>query len=81
MKVGGAADLYAPRAIRVEASGSSPASVGGSRVESIRERWLVEDRWWSSDPLRRDYFEVVLASGRCTVVFRDLTTDRWYEQR
>jgi hypothetical protein len=73
--------LYAPKAIRVEADDALPASVAGSPVESVRERWLVEDRWWSSDQLRRDYFEVVLASGRCTVIFRDLETDRWYEQR
>ena len=73
--------LYAPKAIRVEAAAGLPASIAGSPVEAVRERWLVEDRWWSSDQLRRDYFEVVLASGRCTVVFRDLETDRWYEQR
>lgn len=73
--------LYAPKPVHVEISGATPASVNGRKVESIRERWLVEDRWWSSDPLRRHYLEVVLDGGRCAVVFCDLTCGRWYEQR
>ncbi len=73
--------LYEPRAVRVRVAGTVPTFVAGAPVEAIRERWLVEDRWWSSDPLRRDYFEVVLATGRCTVIFCDLAAGRWYEQR
>lgn len=73
--------LYAPRPVRVGLSGAVPASVGGRPVESIREEWLVEDRWWSSPPLRRHYVELVLETGRCLVVFRDLETHHWFEQR
>jgi hypothetical protein len=47
----------------------------------VREQWLVEDRWWTGSPLRRHYLELALAGGRCTVVYRDLETGRWYEQR
>jgi len=50
-------------------------------VEAVREEWLVEDRWWTPTPLRRRYLELILASGRCTVVFCDLAGGRWYEQR
>ena len=78
---GGRGALYAPQAVEVAMAGARPGSIAGSRVEAIREQWLVEDRWWSSEPLRRHYFEVVLASGRCVVVFCDLETNRWYEQR
>jgi hypothetical protein len=78
---GGRAALYAPRAVAVEVTGAQPTAIAGSRVEAIREQWLVEDRWWSSEPLRRHYFEAVLASGRCVVVFCDLGSKRWYEQR
>lgn len=74
-------ELYRPRPIAVDAEGGIPELVAGARVESVRERWLVEDRWWSSEPLRRNYFEVVLTTGRCTVVFCDLVTRSWYEQR
>lgn len=61
--------------------GRRPRSVGGAAVESIREEWVVEDRWWTPSPLRRHYFEVVLAGGRCVVVFRDLCERSWWSQR
>jgi hypothetical protein len=80
----GATLPYEPRPIAVGAGSGHPklpVTVAGRRVESIREQWLVEDRWWSGRPLRRHYVEVVLAGGRCTVVFRDLVTGRWFEQR
>jgi hypothetical protein len=54
--------------------------VAGSRVDSVREEWLVEDRWWTSEPLRRHYLEVVLRNGRCVTVFRDLTSGGWFAQ-
>ena len=73
--------LYAPKAVEVTMAGAAPATIGGKAVESIREQWLVEDRWWSSEPLRRHYFEAVLATGRCVVLYCDLVTKRWYEQR
>ena len=50
-------------------------------MDSIREEWLVEDRWWTSDPLRRHYLELALEDGRCVVVFRDLVAGGWFEQR
>ncbi len=77
----GKGGLYAPRATHVRMEGTRPASVAGRRVESIREEWLVEDRWWTSDPLRRHYLELVLEDGRCTVVFHDLAAGGWFEQR
>jgi hypothetical protein len=74
-------------------TGGVPVEVGGVPVEGIREEWVVEDRWWTPRPLRRHYFEFVLADGRDTVVFRSLTRPRhartrsrgragqWYLQR
>jgi hypothetical protein len=56
-----------------------PAAVDSAAVEAVREEWLVEDRWWTSKPLRRRYFELVLADGRNVVVFRE--GDRWFLQR
>ena len=49
-------------------------SVDGRAIELVRESWLVEDRWWTAQPLRRRYWEAVTASGRNVVVFHDLTT-------
>jgi hypothetical protein len=73
--------LAEPRPVRVRAVGGRPEIVDGRRVESVRESWLVEDRWWTDVPLRRRYWEVVTACGRDLVVFRDLERGRWYAQR
>ena len=74
------AGLYWPKPIAVEANAQGvPLSVTGVAIEAIREEWLVEDRWWAPKPLRRRYFELVLADGRNVVVFRE--ADRWLLQR
>ncbi|CAA9516004.1 MAG: hypothetical protein AVDCRST_MAG45-2209 [uncultured Solirubrobacterales bacterium] len=72
-----------PRPVVVRAGpGGAPAALAASPVEAVREEWVVEDRWWTDTPLRRRYFELVLADGRDVVVFRELTGPRgWYEQR
>jgi hypothetical protein len=71
--------LGTPRPVRVEAD-DLPRAVGRTAVEAVAEEWVVEDRWWTGRPIRRRYFEVVLADGRNTVVFRDLQTGRWFAQ-
>ena len=58
-----------------------PIAVGRTSVDCVREDWVVEDRWWTGKPLRRRYFELVLADGRNIVVFHDLGTGRWFMQR
>lgn len=74
--------LYAPRRVEVEAdSVGMPLAVEGVGVEAVREEWLVEDRWWMPSPLRRHYFELVLADGRNAVVFRSGRSGHWYRQR
>jgi hypothetical protein len=72
-----------PRPVPVRAGGGGrPLALGRTRVEAINEEWFVEDRWWTGAPLRRRYFELVLADGRNVVVFCDLAGEgRWYEQR
>jgi hypothetical protein len=74
--------LYVSRPVKVEAdSAGRPASVDGVAVEAVREEWVVEDRWWTPNPLGRHYFELVLADGRNLVVFRSIVSRRWYRQR
>ena len=74
--------LYAPRPARVVTGGDGvPRAVGSVRVESVREEWLVEDRWWTARPLRRRYFELVLSDGRDVVVFEAEDSASWYLQR
>ena len=71
--------LYEPRPVRVEAEEGVPARLGGAAVEAVREEWLVEDLWWTPRPLRRHYFELVLADGRDATVFKQ--GGGWYAQR
>lgn len=74
--------LYVPRRVTIETgSEARPRTVDGVAVEAVREEWLVEDRWWTLKPLRRHYFELVLADGRDVVVFRSGIGGRWYRQR
>jgi hypothetical protein len=73
--------VYQPRpaAVSVGADGV-PRALDAIAVEAIREDWLVEDRWWTARPLRRHYYELVLADGRDVVVFHDLLAHRWRRQ-
>jgi hypothetical protein len=74
--------LSVARPARVRAgAGGVPIALGGMSVDSVREDWVVEDRWWTGEPLRRRYFELVLSDGRNSVVFCDLMRGRWYLQR
>jgi hypothetical protein len=73
--------LAEPRPATVTAVEGRPQIVDGRRVEAIRESWLIEDRWWTANPLRRRYWEIVTADGRNLVAFRDLERNRWYTQR
>ena len=82
MTPAGARRLGTPRPVTVEADARGvPTSVAGESVEAIREEWVVEDRWWTSRPLRRRYFELVLSDGSNVVVYRDLVGGGWCSQR
>jgi hypothetical protein len=73
--------LNLPRAVRVRAGAEgAPGTVDGRAIESVRESWLVEDRWWTDRALRRRYWEVVDARGRNLVVFHDLRSGGWFTQ-
>jgi len=75
--------LYVPQRVAVETGQESPGplAVEGIAVEALREEWVVEDRWWTPQPLRRHYYELILADGRDVVVFRSALSGRWYRQR
>ena len=60
---------------------TDPLAVGGVPAATVLEEWVVEDRWWTGRPLRRRYLELLLENGRNVVVFHDLVTREWFEQR
>ena len=73
--------LNAPRPVLVEAHvDGTPWRVNRQPVGLVREEWRVVDRWWTDEPVRRTYFEVVLADGRNAVVFRDEERGGWFAQ-
>ena len=74
--------LGIPKGVSVTAGDDGrPVLVDRREVDSVRETWLVEDRWWTDRPLRRRYWEVVTTCGRDEVVFHDLIGGQWWRQR
>jgi hypothetical protein len=74
--------LNLPQQCRVEATADGrPLRIDGRAVESMRERWLIDEGWWTDAPVRRRYSEIVLDGGRLAVVFEDLRGGGWYRQR
>ena len=67
-------------AVSTDTSGL-PVAVAGRPVEHLRDQWRVEEGWWTRRPVRRVYFDLVLAGGRETVVFCDRRRGCWYAQR
>jgi len=64
---------------RVEiGSDGNPVKLDDRPVEQIRERWIVEEGWWTDAPVRRAYAELVLADGGLAIVFEDLTGGGWH---
>lgn len=73
---------YPARRVDVLAgSDGVPCEVEGRPVASVRESWLVEEGWWTADPLRRMYFELVTTNGENLTVFRTLPEGLWFAQR
>ena len=56
----------------------NPVRLDDRPVEQVRERWVVEEGWWTDAPVRRAYAELVLADGALAIVFEDLTGGGWY---
>jgi hypothetical protein len=73
--------LNEPHPALVVAEEGIPAAVNRVPVASVREEWRVADRWWTEEPVRRRYFEVVLETGRNVVVFRDEERGEWFRQQ
>jgi hypothetical protein len=56
----------------------TPVRLDGRSVEQVRERWIVEEGWWTDAPVRRAYVELVLADGGLAIVFEDLAGGGWH---
>ncbi|MCX6387884.1 MAG: hypothetical protein NTX07_04050 [Solirubrobacterales bacterium] len=73
--------LGEPGPVRVSVgTDGRPVKVEGKEVMSIRESWLVEDRWWTANPIQRHYWEIVDEGGTVKTVFRE-PGDHWLTHR
>jgi hypothetical protein len=73
--------LNQPRPVRVTVEEGLPAAVGQVGVFQVREEWRVVDRWWTDAPVRRRYFDLVLATGENVAVFEDEEGGGWFRQK
>ncbi len=74
--------LYEPRPVEVaDDMRRSPIQVEDVDVVAIREEWVVEDGWWTAEPVRRRYFELILIDGQDLTVFQSLPSGQWFAQR
>ena len=51
------------------------------RVESVVDRWHIEDEWWREEPGGRRYYQCLVDGGQRVTVFQDQDTGRWHLQR
>ncbi len=63
---------------RVQGKGVSEKAVP---IRAVRDRWRIDDRWWTETPVCRMYWEVELQDGRVLTLFHDRLADHWYRQR
>ena len=49
-------------------------------VAEVLDTWLVETEWWRPAPVRRRYFQLLLADGVTFTLFQDLLDECWYAQ-
>ena len=73
--------LNEPRTARVDAPEGVPLAVEDVCVASVREEWRVADRWWTEEPVRRRYFDLVLETGENLAVFYDDARGQWFTQK
>ncbi len=76
--------LYEPKSlpVRVDTAGF-PVTVGKARlkVTAVEDRWRIDDEWWRQQPLSRMYYALILENGERLVVYKDLISGCWYQQR
>lgn len=74
--------LNAPVPVSVESVDGKLYVVRGEwcvEVESVLDRWQLDDEWWRQRISRR-YVAVMIAGGKRMLLFEDLVTGEWYEQ-
>lgn len=85
-RAGRARPLNRPRPVRVETDeDGQPTAIwlSGHRcaVEPVLETWRIDDEWWRKRSVSRLYYSLLLEDGRALMVYCDLVTGSWFNQR
>jgi len=84
LRAGAFKPLNMPEKVLVEEGGTGmPQAVRAKcrqRIESVEDRWRLDDEWWRIEPVSRIYYTVRLASGQKLVIYKDLISGTWYRQ-
>lgn len=85
--------LRTPRPIEVEASvngaplrarlGSALSTGSGQGWQDVslaRAVWRLDQHWWRSEPVRRDYYRVAIEDGPRVTLYHDLVNGGWFRQ-
>ncbi|MSQ21825.1 MAG: hypothetical protein EXR53_00745 [Dehalococcoidia bacterium] len=51
------------------------------KVESMADRWRIDDEWWRSEPVSRLYYDCMVDQGLKVTVFHDLVAGQWFLQK
>lgn len=78
--------LNTPRPVEVRAGADgAPSALRREgrwlQVVEVLDHYRTYDRWWTSEPVSRTYYELVLEDGRMATLFRDDIQGEWYQQR
>jgi hypothetical protein len=49
-------------------------------IQTVDDRWRIDDEWWRREPVSRMYYAVRLTSGQKLVLYKDLIGGGWYRQ-
>jgi hypothetical protein len=77
--------LHTPRRIRLETNHAREPGViflSGRRlaVETVLERWRIDDEWWRERSVSRLYYRLQLEDGRTVDVYQAQRTGAWFRQ-
>jgi hypothetical protein len=81
-----ALNVPAPLTVQVDAA-EQPVSVRSAGwlhpriVARVQDCWRIDDEWWREQPISRLYYVLLLDNDTLVMVYHDLLTECWYEQR
>jgi hypothetical protein len=77
--------LHPPQPVEVELDDAGqPGHVRGSPFAGparVVSRWIIEVDWWTSEPISREYWLMILRERLMCEIYRDRLSGAWYVER